>query len=143
MYVQASVNLLTLIISLYMSIIYTVVHFAFLRISFTMLYSVEQCINYLGSRLIPMHVHNLLHLITIHYNILQYIITIYHYNISLQYIITIYYSLYDPNIGNNKEQKQAVENIVFGNSLPYPYLVFGGPGSGKTKTIVEAIKPVK
>ena len=113
-----------------MSIIYTVVHFAFLRISFTMLYSVEQCINYLGSRLIPMHVHNLLHLITIHYNILQ-------------YIITIYYSLYDPNIGNNKEQKQAVENIVFGNSLPYPYLVFGGPGSGKTKTIVEAIKPVK
>ena len=130
MYVQASVNLLTLIISLYMPIIYTVVHFAFLRVSFTMLYSVEQCINYLGSRLIPMHVHNLLHLITIHYNILQ-------------YIITIYYSLYDPNIGNNKEQKQAVENIVFGNSLPYPYLVFGGPGSGKTKTIVEAIKPVK
>ena len=119
MYVRASVNLLTLIISLYMSIIYTVVHFAFLRICFTMLYSVEQCINYLGSRLIPMHVHNLLHL------------------------ITIYYSLYDPNIGNNKEQKQAVENIVFGNSLPYPYLVFGGPGSGKTKTIVEAIKPVK
>ena len=122
MYVRASVNLLTLIISLYMSIIYTVVHFAFLRVSFTMLYSVEQCINYLGSRLIPMHVHNLLHLITIHYNILQ-------------YIITIYYSLYDPNIGNNKEQKQAVENIVFGNSLPYPYLVFGGPGSGKTNTI--------
>ena len=122
MYVQASVNLLTLIISLYMSIIYTVVHFAFLRISFTMLYSVEQCIKYLGSRLIPMHVHNLLHLITINYNILQ-------------YIITIYYSLYDPNIGNNKEQKQAVENIVFGNSLPYPYLVFGGPGSGKTNTI--------
>ena len=130
MYVQASVNLLTLIISLYMSIIYTVVHFAFLRISFTMLYSVEQCINYLGSRLIPMHVHNLLHLITIHYNILQ-------------YIITIYYSLYDPNIGNNKEQKQAVENIVFANSLPYPYLVFGGPGSGNTNTMVEAIKQVK
>ena len=130
MYVRVSVNLLTLIISLYMSIIYTVVHFAFLRICFTMLYSVEQCINYLGSRLIPMHVHNLLHLITIHYNILQ-------------YIITIYYSLYDPNIDNNKEQKQAVENIVFANSLPYPYLVFGGPGSGKTKTIVEAIKPVK
>ena len=84
MYVRASVNLLTLIISLYMSIIYTVVHFAFLRISFTMLYSVEQCINYLGSLLIPMHVHNLLHLITIYYNILQYI-TIY-YNILLQYI---------------------------------------------------------
>ena len=87
MYVRASVDLLTLIISLYMSIIYTVVHFAFLRICFTMLYSVEQCINYLGSRLIPMHVHNLLHLITIYYNILlQYIITIYHYNILLQYI---------------------------------------------------------
>ena len=141
MYVQASVNLLTLIISLYMSIIYTVVHFAFLRISFTMLYSVEQCINYLGSRLIPMHVHNLLHLITINYNILQYI-TIY-YNILLQYIITIYYILYDPNIDNNKEQKQAVENIVFANSLPYPYLVFGGPGSGNTNTMVEAIKQVK
>ena len=85
--------------------------------------------------------YTLLQYITIYYNILQYI-TIYYYNI-LQYIITIYYSLYDPNIGNNKEQKQAVENIVFGNSLPYPYLVFGGPGSGKTNTTVEAIKQVK
>ena len=62
------------------------------------------------------------------------------------YLIRIFspvlFSLYDRNIDNNNEQKQAVENIVFGTSLPYPYLVFGGPGSGKTNTTVEAIKQV-
>ena len=50
---------------------------------------------------------------------------------------------YDQKIKHNAEQKQAVENILAGTSKPYPYLVFGPPGTGKTVTIVEAIKQVK
>ena len=55
----------------------------------------------------------------------------------------VIHSFYDPNIANNDEQKQAVENIVFGTSRPYPYLVFGPPGTGKTVTMVESIKQVR
>ena len=51
-------------------------------------------------------------------------------------------SCYDQKIQQNEEQKQAVENILAGTSKPYPYLVFGPPGTGKTVTIVEAIKQV-
>uniref|UniRef100_A0A8C1ESW2 RNA helicase n=1 Tax=Cyprinus carpio carpio TaxID=630221 RepID=A0A8C1ESW2_CYPCA len=43
----------------------------------------------------------------------------------------------------NPEQYSAVCNIVAGTSKPAPYLVFGPPGTGKTVTIVEAIKQVE
>ena len=52
------------------------------------------------------------------------------------------FSWYDSKIANNEEQKQAVKNIVLGTSHPYPYLVFGPPGTGKTVTLVESIKQV-
>ena len=52
------------------------------------------------------------------------------------------FSWYDSKIANNDEQKQAVKNIVLGTSHPYPYLVFGPPGTGKTVTLVESIKQV-
>ncbi|XP_022790587.1 putative helicase mov-10-B.1 [Stylophora pistillata] len=42
----------------------------------------------------------------------------------------------------NGEQQQAVQKIVSGASRPAPYLVFGPPGTGKTVTLVEAIKQV-
>lgn len=42
----------------------------------------------------------------------------------------------------NKEQLAAVKHIVCGTSRPAPYLVFGPPGTGKTFTLVEAIKQV-
>lgn len=49
---------------------------------------------------------------------------------------------FDAKLHSNKEQEQAVRNIVTGTSRPIPYLVFGPPGTGKTVTIVEAIKQV-
>ena len=47
---------------------------------------------------------------------------------------------YDRNLNN--EQQQAVQKIVSGSSRPATYLVFGPPGTGKTVTLVEAIKQV-
>jgi helicase MOV-10 len=51
-------------------------------------------------------------------------------------------SWYNPLVGTNAEQSQAVQNIVDGTSKPAPYLVFGPPGTGKTVTIVESIKQI-
>ncbi|XP_055623579.1 putative helicase mov-10-B.1 [Toxorhynchites rutilus septentrionalis] len=42
-------------------------------------------------------------------------------------------------ISSNKEQMQAVKNIVNRTSFPAPYLLFGPPGTGKTSTLTEAI----
>ncbi|XP_061909188.1 putative helicase mov-10-B.1 isoform X2 [Entelurus aequoreus] len=51
-------------------------------------------------------------------------------------------SLYDSKLDRNPEQKDAVCHIVAGTSKPAPYLVFGPPGTGKTVTLVEAIKQI-
>ncbi|XP_065103210.1 putative helicase mov-10-B.2 [Paramisgurnus dabryanus] len=51
--------------------------------------------------------------------------------------------LFDSKLEWNHEQYTAVCNIVAGVSKPAPYLVFGPPGTGKTVTIVEAIKQVE
>ncbi|KAM9001976.1 helicase MOV-10 isoform 1-T1 [Sarcophilus harrisii] len=51
-------------------------------------------------------------------------------------------SLYDRNLESNPEQLQAVRHIVLGTSRPTPYIIFGPPGTGKTVTLVEAIKQV-
>ncbi|XP_062514380.1 putative helicase MOV-10 [Corticium candelabrum] len=51
-------------------------------------------------------------------------------------------TFYDRDVASNREQSQAVEMIVSGYSRPAPYLIFGPPGTGKTKTTVEAIKQV-
>ncbi|KAI7797624.1 putative helicase mov-10-B.2 [Triplophysa rosa] len=51
--------------------------------------------------------------------------------------------LFDSKLEFNHEQYSAVCNIVAGVSKPAPYLVFGPPGTGKTVTIVEAIKQVE
>eukprot|EP00064_Thunnus_orientalis_P005544 superscaffoldBa00000547_g5558 len=51
--------------------------------------------------------------------------------------------LFDPQLEGNPEQLQAVQHIVAGSSKPAPYLVFGPPGTGKTVTLVEAIKQIE
>ncbi|XP_033647604.1 putative helicase MOV-10 [Asterias rubens] len=50
--------------------------------------------------------------------------------------------LFDRKLASNEEQMRAIQHIVKGSSRPAPYLVFGPPGTGKTVTIVEAIKQV-
>ncbi|KAM3618064.1 uncharacterized protein V6R79_014760 [Siganus canaliculatus] len=51
--------------------------------------------------------------------------------------------LFDSKLERNPEQCQAVQHIVAGSSKPAPYLVFGPPGTGKTVTVVEAIKQIE
>ena len=53
-----------------------------------------------------------------------------------------YFRLYDQKLETNPEQKAAVQQILMGSSKPAPYLIFGPPGTGKTVTMVEAIKQV-
>ncbi|NXD77706.1 SDE3 helicase, partial [Halcyon senegalensis] len=49
---------------------------------------------------------------------------------------------FDLKLQANEEQCRAVTYIVTGTSRPAPYLIFGPPGTGKTVTVVEAIKQV-
>ncbi|KAM9369400.1 LOW QUALITY PROTEIN: helicase MOV-10 [Phaethornis superciliosus] len=49
---------------------------------------------------------------------------------------------FDRKLQANEEQCRAVTHIVTGVSRPAPYLIFGPPGTGKTVTLVEAIKQV-
>ncbi|NWS75650.1 SDE3 helicase, partial [Crotophaga sulcirostris] len=49
---------------------------------------------------------------------------------------------FDRKLLANEEQRRAVMHIVTGMSRPAPYLIFGPPGTGKTVTLVEAIKQV-
>lgn len=42
----------------------------------------------------------------------------------------------------NNEQKSAIVNILKQTSYPHPYLLFGPPGTGKTKTLIEAIMQI-
>ncbi|NXP01025.1 SDE3 helicase, partial [Certhia brachydactyla] len=49
---------------------------------------------------------------------------------------------FNRKLETNEEQCRAVTQIVTGMSRPAPYLIFGPPGTGKTVTMVEAIKQV-
>ncbi|XP_015506084.1 helicase MOV-10 isoform X1 [Parus major] len=49
---------------------------------------------------------------------------------------------FNRKLETNEEQCKAVSHIVTGMSRPAPYLIFGPPGTGKTVTMVEAIKQV-
>merc|ERR1719495_2163914 len=51
-------------------------------------------------------------------------------------------SFFNRTIEGNEEQKRAVRQIVNGGIPGVPYIIFGPPGTGKTVTMVEAIKQV-
>lgn len=42
----------------------------------------------------------------------------------------------------NEEQVTAVRNIVQGSCNPVPYILFGPPGTGKTRTLIAAIEQI-
>lgn len=48
--------------------------------------------------------------------------------------------LFDSKLEKNAEQYRAVRHIVAGTSRPAPYIIFGPPGTGKSVTVVEAVK---
>ena len=48
----------------------------------------------------------------------------------------------DRILSENEEQMTAIRQIVAGSSGTAPYIVFGPPGTGKTVTMVEAIKQI-
>lgn len=50
--------------------------------------------------------------------------------------------LFNKKIASNPEQYAAVKYILLGLHRPYPYLLFGPPGTGKTVTLVEALKQI-
>ena len=49
---------------------------------------------------------------------------------------------FNPQIGTNEEQKTAIKNIVNCTAFPFPYVVFGPPGTGKTSCLVECVAQI-
>lgn len=56
--------------------------------------------------------------------------------------VSFIFRFYNRLIEDNEQQESAVRHIVAGSSRPAPFLIFGPPGTGKTMTMVEAMKQV-
>jgi hypothetical protein len=52
------------------------------------------------------------------------------------------FEFFNKSIEGNVEQMLAIKNIVNCTAYPYPQIVFGPPGTGKTTTLVECIAQI-
>ena len=48
----------------------------------------------------------------------------------------------DKRVATNKEQMMAIKNIVNCTAYPFPFIIFGPPGTGKTSTLIECIAQI-
>lgn len=46
---------------------------------------------------------------------------------------------FNSKIGEDEQQKKAVTDIITETAYPYPFVITGGPGTGKTSIIVESV----
>lgn len=53
-----------------------------------------------------------------------------------------FFEWFNESIANNYEQTLAIRNIVNSTGGPYPQVVFGPPGTGKTSTLVECVAQI-
>ncbi|KAI0293936.1 P-loop containing nucleoside triphosphate hydrolase protein [Russula brevipes] len=65
-----------------------------------------------------------------------------HVVVSTRSLSRLSITLYDRKIANNTRQLQAIKQILTLPSTSAPFIIFGPPGTGKTVTIVEAIKQI-
>ncbi|CAO1431403.1 unnamed protein product [Diamesa hyperborea] len=49
---------------------------------------------------------------------------------------------FNEKIATNEEQMTAIKNIVNCTAFPFPYVIFGPPGTGKTSTLVECVAQI-
>lgn len=49
---------------------------------------------------------------------------------------------FNASIAKDSKQKEAVEKIMTESAYPFPFVVCGGPGTGKTSVLVEAVTQI-
>lgn len=48
----------------------------------------------------------------------------------------------DKRVATNNEQMMAIKNIVNCTAYPFPFIIFGPPGTGKTSTLIECVAQI-
>lgn len=75
-------------------------------------------------------------------NLQRYFIDFEHTQAMIPKTVVEDFEWFNEQIAANEEQKLAIKNIVNCTAFPFPYVVFGPPGTGKSSLIVEAIAQI-